>query len=228
MTLSSESRTHKDHSNWTAVMGCTAWARRISDGDASESPRYFTFPSSTNFFISPIWKTSSKLRSRIIFSRRASCNRFHHCMVSSFTIIPISCSEGLWLWWSSSDQFISCKNQNNASMARNKTFCKKSFSRNHDYCSTLVMLDMATGGSWLHLEKNNSIQDTSWAATTLAPTHKGDSSELHASLTVISIWYRHGAGNTDQFAQHQAFSSSPHKLLEHTPDLPEQLGSHPY
>jgi len=51
---SSTSLVHKDHSNWTVVIGWTAWALRIVDAEASESPMYFIFPSSTNFFISPI------------------------------------------------------------------------------------------------------------------------------------------------------------------------------
>jgi len=153
MTLSSTSRTHKDHSNWTAVMGCTAWARRISDGDASESPRYFTFPSSTNFFISPTWKTSSKLRSKIMFSRRASCNRFHHCMISSFIIIASLLLRNVF----------NCGGHLLADLfpVKNTMFpwpgaklvawdFKKLFSSNHDYCSiSLVILDVATGGSWL-------------------------------------------------------------------------------
>lgn len=67
----STSRTHRDHSIWTAVMGCTAWARRISEGDASESPRYFTFPSSTSFFISPTCfatSTSNTTRKLMVLS----------------------------------------------------------------------------------------------------------------------------------------------------------------
>ena len=52
---SSTSLVHKDHSNWIAVIGWTAWARLIVAAEASERPMYFILPSSTNFFSSPIW-----------------------------------------------------------------------------------------------------------------------------------------------------------------------------
>lgn len=55
MTSLSTSLAQRDHSIWTAVMGCTAWARRISDPDASDNPKYFTFPSSTSDFMAPTY-----------------------------------------------------------------------------------------------------------------------------------------------------------------------------
>jgi hypothetical protein len=64
MTSSSTWRTHSDHSVWTAVMGCTACARRITSAGASERPTYFTFPSSTSFFISPICQFPSSIASQ--------------------------------------------------------------------------------------------------------------------------------------------------------------------
>ena len=53
MISSSTSRDHSDHSSWTAVIGWTACARRMVAALASDRPKYFTFPSSTSFFISP-------------------------------------------------------------------------------------------------------------------------------------------------------------------------------
>lgn len=50
----SESLLQRDHSSCTAVIGCTAWALRIVEAEASDRPTYFIFPSSTNFFSSPI------------------------------------------------------------------------------------------------------------------------------------------------------------------------------
>lgn len=52
----SMSRVHRDHSIYNALIRCTACARLIVFGLASESPMYFTLPSSTNFFSSPICK----------------------------------------------------------------------------------------------------------------------------------------------------------------------------
>ena len=52
---SSISRVHREYSNWTAVMGCTEWARRMSAAEASDNPKYFTFPSSTSSFIAPTY-----------------------------------------------------------------------------------------------------------------------------------------------------------------------------
>lgn len=48
MMRTSTSRVHRDHSSWQAVIGCTACARLISSAEASEMPRYFTFPSFTS------------------------------------------------------------------------------------------------------------------------------------------------------------------------------------
>jgi hypothetical protein len=53
MMSSSKSLVHKDYSICTAVIGCTACARLMSDADASDKPKCFTFPSCTNFFIAP-------------------------------------------------------------------------------------------------------------------------------------------------------------------------------
>ena len=41
----SMSSVNGEYSTWTAVIGCTACARRNAAGDGSESPRYLTFPS---------------------------------------------------------------------------------------------------------------------------------------------------------------------------------------
>src|SRR5919199_1116388 len=51
---SSGSRVKSEYSVCRALMGCTACARRIVSGAASESPRYRTFPASTSSFIAPI------------------------------------------------------------------------------------------------------------------------------------------------------------------------------
>lgn len=50
MMSSSASRVQRLHSSCTAVMGCTACARRISSAVASDSPMYLTLPSDTNSF----------------------------------------------------------------------------------------------------------------------------------------------------------------------------------
>ena len=50
----SMSRDQRDHSICTAVIGCTACARLMVSGLASDNPMYLTFPSSTNFLSSPI------------------------------------------------------------------------------------------------------------------------------------------------------------------------------
>ena len=47
-TPTSTSRVHRDHSSWTAVMGCTLWARRKSSGPTSLNPIYLILPSSTS------------------------------------------------------------------------------------------------------------------------------------------------------------------------------------
>ena len=47
-TSSSGSRVHREYSDCTAAIGCTAWARRIVAGDASEIPRWRTLPASTS------------------------------------------------------------------------------------------------------------------------------------------------------------------------------------
>jgi hypothetical protein len=52
---SSKSPDQRDHIISTAVMGCTSCAHQISDAEASDNPKCFTFPSSTNFFISPTY-----------------------------------------------------------------------------------------------------------------------------------------------------------------------------
>ncbi len=54
---SSKSWDQRDHSIRTAVMGCTLCAEQISDAEASDNPKCFTLPSSSNFFISPICST---------------------------------------------------------------------------------------------------------------------------------------------------------------------------
>ena len=53
---SSTSLDHKDHSNCTADMGWTACALLIVEAEASLRPMYFILPSSTSFFISPIFQ----------------------------------------------------------------------------------------------------------------------------------------------------------------------------
>lgn len=69
---SSKSRVHRDHSIWTAVIGCTACARLISDAEVSDKPKCLTFPSSTNFFISPTWKNgqNSQQTNFLIYENR--------------------------------------------------------------------------------------------------------------------------------------------------------------
>jgi len=53
-----------EYSDCTAVTGCTAWARSMVAGAASEMPRKRTLPASTNDFIAPqvsstgtVWST---------------------------------------------------------------------------------------------------------------------------------------------------------------------------
>jgi hypothetical protein len=50
----SMSRDQRDHSICTAVIGCTACARLMVSGLASDNPMYLTLPSSTSFLSSPI------------------------------------------------------------------------------------------------------------------------------------------------------------------------------
>ena len=45
---SSRSRVNSDYSLWSAVIGCTAWARRIVSAAASDRPRWRTLPASTS------------------------------------------------------------------------------------------------------------------------------------------------------------------------------------
>ena len=52
-TASSGSRVHSEYSVCSAEIGCTACARRIVSGEASESPRWRTLPCSTSSFIAP-------------------------------------------------------------------------------------------------------------------------------------------------------------------------------
>ena len=54
MISSSTSLDHKDHSNCTAVMGCSGCALLIVEAEASDRPMYLILPSSTNFLSSPI------------------------------------------------------------------------------------------------------------------------------------------------------------------------------
>ena len=58
------SRVNREYSVWSAVIGCTAWARRIVSATASESPRCRTLPASTSSAIAPtvssigtVWST---------------------------------------------------------------------------------------------------------------------------------------------------------------------------
>ena len=48
--LTSASRVQRLHSSWTALMGCTACAARISAGLASLRPKYLTLPSFTSSY----------------------------------------------------------------------------------------------------------------------------------------------------------------------------------
>ena len=49
----SGSRDHREYSVCTAVMGWTAWARRIVSGAASLSPMWSTLPCSTSSAMAP-------------------------------------------------------------------------------------------------------------------------------------------------------------------------------
>ncbi|KAF5768531.1 hypothetical protein HanXRQr2_Chr14g0637501 [Helianthus annuus] len=60
---SSTSRDCKDHSNCTAVIGCTTCALLMVDADASDNPTYLILPSSTSFFSSPIYKQKRNIKS---------------------------------------------------------------------------------------------------------------------------------------------------------------------
>lgn len=62
---SSTSLVHKDHSSWMAVSGWTACALLIVSGGASDKPTYFIFPSSTNFFNSPIYHTQTNVYTHV-------------------------------------------------------------------------------------------------------------------------------------------------------------------
>ena len=52
-SLSSGSRDHSEYSLCSAVTGCTACARRIVSGDASDRPMCRTLPASTSSAIAP-------------------------------------------------------------------------------------------------------------------------------------------------------------------------------
>ena len=52
-TSSSGSRVHSEYSVWSAVIGCSRWARRMVSGAASESPMKRTLPRSTSRAIAP-------------------------------------------------------------------------------------------------------------------------------------------------------------------------------
>ena len=65
----SMSRDQRDHSICTAVIGCTACARLMVSGLASDNPMYLTFPSSTNFLSSPI---CNDLEQRIHMSKHTN------------------------------------------------------------------------------------------------------------------------------------------------------------
>ena len=69
------SRLQSDHSICTALMGCTACARLIVSGLASESPMYFTFPSSTNFLSSPICHNSNHTKNSFKINPRTTTNK---------------------------------------------------------------------------------------------------------------------------------------------------------
>jgi hypothetical protein len=53
MICSSGSRHHSEYSDWSAVTGCTAWARRIVCAPASERPKCLTLPSSISSLTVP-------------------------------------------------------------------------------------------------------------------------------------------------------------------------------
>ncbi len=47
-TRASGSRVNSEYSDWTAVTGWTAWARRMVPGPASERPMYRILPAATS------------------------------------------------------------------------------------------------------------------------------------------------------------------------------------
>lgn len=61
------------YSTWTAVIGCTLWARRRVSAEHSDKPRYFTFPCSTSFAMAAT-VVSIGLRRLMLFKRTAPNN----------------------------------------------------------------------------------------------------------------------------------------------------------
>src|SRR6266540_4510095 len=55
----SGSRVHREYSVCSAVTGCTAWARRIVEGPASDSPMWRTLPSATSVARAPTVLTAA-------------------------------------------------------------------------------------------------------------------------------------------------------------------------
>ncbi len=53
ITVASGSRVQSEYSDWRAVIGWTAWARRSVASETSESPRNRTFPAATSSAMAP-------------------------------------------------------------------------------------------------------------------------------------------------------------------------------
>ena len=90
----STSRDQRDHSSWTAVIGWTACALLIVDADASDSPMYFIFPSSTSFLSSPICTTNPAIKDKKETTKkaqRAAATNVTLIVTSTGTVVSIRC-----------------------------------------------------------------------------------------------------------------------------------------